>query len=353
MLTKNTGCVVGTFVVPWNLTKTDYVKGAAPDNLRVGGVWSRMGACVRVDGPPDVLLLDQADAQKRTFHRAAARIRSVVGLSSDHLYTDFDDGMEYGAKHDTFTITDGLNTYQGWLIHGPQHCDTYVMFKHGFPKRNVEYWVVRVSLSDPRSKRDSGLICFAEGTLIHTEAGPRPIEQLRSGDQLETRDNGLQSIAWLGSHHVSNAQLRRNPALRPVRIRQGALPSNRPSADLLLSPNHRLLVSSGEAERLFNTHETLILARDIAKHIPDKRAIYVDTAIPQVTYYHLLTGQHEIIWANGVEAETLHPSDMDMGLLDHQSRQALYTVCNEIEDYGSHARRCLSPSETEILHYRN
>ena len=33
--------------------------------------------------------------------------------------------------------------------------------------------------------------CFVAGTLIDTPYGPRPIEDLRAGDQVITRDNGI------------------------------------------------------------------------------------------------------------------------------------------------------------------
>lgn len=44
--------------------------------------------------------------------------------------------------------------------------------------------------------REVTVICFAAGTMIRTARGERPVEKLRVGDLVVTRDNGLQPLAW-------------------------------------------------------------------------------------------------------------------------------------------------------------
>jgi len=41
--------------------------------------------------------------------------------------------------------------------------------------------------------------CFTPGTVIATPQGERLVEDLRPGDRVITRDNGIQEIAWIGS----------------------------------------------------------------------------------------------------------------------------------------------------------
>ena len=41
---------------------------------------------------------------------------------------------------------------------------------------------------------NTGIVCFAEGTLISTPRGPVPVEELGSGDMVITRDAGPQRI---------------------------------------------------------------------------------------------------------------------------------------------------------------
>ena len=46
------------------------------------------------------------------------------------------------------------------------------------------------------------LVCFARGTMIATDRGERPVEDLVAGDRVLTRDNGYQVIRWTGSRVV-------------------------------------------------------------------------------------------------------------------------------------------------------
>ena len=117
---------------------------------------------------------------------------------------------------------------------------------------------------------EPGVICFTPGTLIDTPAGPRPVEALRPGDRVLTRDDGAQELLWVGSRRMSGARLYALPHLRPVRLgavrlgavrlRAGAFGLLRPAADLLVSPQHRLLVRGAAARALFNEPEVLVQA---------------------------------------------------------------------------------------------
>jgi hypothetical protein len=84
--------------------------------------------------------------------------------------------------------------------------------------------------------------CFVQGTLIATPKGEKPIEYLKPGDLVLTRDNGVQDIRWIGSRHIGWQTLTSNPHLKPVVIRWGALDWGAPAHDLHVSPNHRILV---------------------------------------------------------------------------------------------------------------
>ena len=87
------------------------------------------------------------------------------------------------------------------------------------------------------------VICFVAGTLIETAKGARPIEELEEGDLIYTIDHGMQAIRWIGSRIVNASD-----KLAPVMIKAGAL-SN--AEDLLVSPNHRILLSGWQSELMF------------------------------------------------------------------------------------------------------
>lgn len=138
--------------------------------------------------------------------------------------------------------------------------------------------------------------CFVAGTLIETVAGPKPIETLVVGDQLVVHDDAPQTIRWIG-HQVVQAKGK----LAPVRISAGALGHNTPNRDLLVSRQHRMLVSSKVCARMFGTHEVLLPAIKLTA-LP---GIYEDTMMEEVAYYHIKTDSHCVVYAEGAPAETL------------------------------------------------
>ena len=63
--------------------------------------------------------------------------------------------------------------------------------------------------------------CFTPGTLIATPRGEVAVEELRVGDKIITRDNGMQEIRWLGRRDLSWSDLAAAPHLKPILVRQG------------------------------------------------------------------------------------------------------------------------------------
>lgn len=138
--------------------------------------------------------------------------------------------------------------------------------------------------------------CYVSGTMVATDTGDRPIDDLCVGDRVETRDNGLQAIRWIGKSTV--------PAtgnLAPVRISSDAFGQNAPHRDLLVSRQHRMLVSSPICQRMFDSAEILVPAIKLT----DLPGVFVEEQDSPVTYYHLMTDQHDIIYAEGIPSETL------------------------------------------------
>jgi Ca2+-binding RTX toxin-like protein len=148
-----------------------------------------------------------------------------------------------------------------------------------------------------------GVPCFATGTLILTETGERAVETLRPGDRVMTLDHGLQPILWAGGRHLDRAALEREPLLRPVMIRDGAL-GNR--GDVLVSPNHAVLVD-------LDGQEMLVRAKHLAE-LDDPR-FRIAKGKKEVGYHHILLGRHGIVYANGMATETLYPGPMAVAAL--------------------------------------
>jgi len=168
-----------------------------------------------------------------------------------------------------------------------------------------------------RSIDNASVVCFASGTMIATDTGPRAVETLTPGDLIQTIDHGLQTLRWIGSRHV-----RTDENTRPVRIARHALGNGCPETDLLVSPQHRLLARSKIAERIFGQQEVLIAA----KKLVGMNDIEWTVDVPDVTYWHLLFDRHEIVFANGTPAESLYSGPMALAAMDAQARQAMVRV---------------------------
>jgi hypothetical protein len=89
-------------------------------------------------------------------------------------------------------------------------------------------------------------VCFTKGMRISTRKGMRPVERLKAGDWVVTRDHGLQIILWIGkSERVAR------DGLVPVRILKGALGGGLPKRDLIVLQQHRMLLTSRLARMKF------------------------------------------------------------------------------------------------------
>jgi hypothetical protein len=191
-----------------------------------------------------------------------------------------------------------------------------------------------------------GTLCFAGGTLIETPNGPRRIEELNAGDLVTTRDKGARPIRWLAKRDLGPLELCRNPSLRPIRIRKGALGAGLPAQDLVVSPQHRILLSDPAAELLFDTSDVLVPAQALLGN--DR--VHIDHACQSVSYYHLLLEDHAMVCANGQWAETLLlGSETQKTFLSAQRRELELLFPEKILDPPTPYARSLRSWEYELL----
>ena len=150
---------------------------------------------------------------------------------------------------------------------------------------------------------DVACVRFARGTHITLASGAQvPIEDLKAGDRVLTRDAGPQEIRWIG-----NTTLRAVGDYAPVVITEGALFNTR---DLVLSPDHRLFIYQREDRLGAGRSEVLVKVR----HLINGDSVYQQDG-GFVDYFQILFDDHQIIYAEGIAAETL--------LVDARTRAAL------------------------------
>lgn len=185
------------------------------------------------------------------------------------------------------------------------------------------------------------IICFTPGIRLLTPHGERPVEGLRAGDMVITRDHGPQAIRWIGQRTVPGID-----RFAPVQVAAHVLDGAR--APLLVSPQHRFLFTGYRAELLFGCDEVLVAAR----HLVDGLAVtQQEQAV--VTYIHVMFDQHEVIYAEGAATESFHAGDIGISAISDQSREEMFTIFPELRSnpnaYGATARPCLKRHEARLL----
>jgi hypothetical protein len=151
--------------------------------------------------------------------------------------------------------------------------------------------------------------CYCRGTKILTDRGEVPVEDLCLGDLLMTIDGQAMPIVWIGHQTVSTTF---SDPLRvlPIRIKAGALDDNVPSRDLLVSPDHAILVD-----------QVLIQAGALV----NGSSIVREAEVPATfTYYHIELDVHTLIQAENAPAETFVDNVDRLAFDNWQEHETLY-----------------------------
>lgn len=191
--------------------------------------------------------------------------------------------------------------------------------------------------------------CFTPGSRIATPKGEVLVERLKVGDRVLTRDNGIQTITWLGQKKLDHLQLKALKELKPILIRAGALGDGKPERDMKVSPMHRMLVVSDVAQMYFGKSEVLVVASDLLQ------IDGVEVAdVPYVTYIHFMCDRHEIVLSDGAWSESFQPGDYSIKGLDDPQRAELFSLFPDLTTKDGvmaykAARRTLQSHETLAL----
>jgi hypothetical protein len=142
--------------------------------------------------------------------------------------------------------------------------------------------------------------------------GETAVEDLQIGDLLNTADGRTVPVKWVGRQVVST---RFGPAerLMPVQINAGALDKGKPATDLTITSDHALFLDG-----------VLVHAGAIANGF-SIRQLPLNELGGSYTVYHVETDSHEILLANGVEAESF---------IDNVSRRSFDNYAEFEELYG-------------------
>ena len=205
-------------------------------------------------------------------------------------YTGFDSGqtIQSFAAHDTL-ILDGFAATTHTYVSG-------IGLELGNATGNQitldipgTYLTGNFIVTDPPGNTTISVVpCFAETTRILTMRGEVPVEQLTTGDTALLHDGTTAPITWIG-HRTLDCTRHPNPDLiLPVLIEAGALATGIPCRDLLLSPDHAILLQNHLIPA-----KTLINGATI-RQIPRR----------SITYYHVELAHHAALLAEATPCES-------------------------------------------------
>lgn len=213
------------------------------------------------------------------------------------------------------------------------------------------------TIADADGNTDSAFVtltttppCFTPGTSILTAHGNRLVETLQPGDQIVTRDRGLQTLRWVGEREITGAAMfASNGALAPIIVPADSLAPGMPSRDLYISPMHKMLLCNIKLPLVVGAEESFAPAR----HLLEYGKVYQRTGFSPVRYLHLLFDQHEVIYAEGAPTESLHPGIIGLSGFSDKSREELFAIRPDLRAepnvYGPTARHVLSPRELHSI----
>lgn len=171
-------------------------------------------------------------------------------------------------------------------------------------KEKVDYRLVGLTQDNViRKMAEVACVSFTRGTHITMASGRQvKIEDIKEGDRVLTRNDGPQAVRWLGQNTV-----RAMGEFSPVLIEKGTLNNEN---DLIVSPDHRLFIYQRSDALGTGRSEVLIKARHLVNgdNVRWVKGGFVD-------YFQILFDQHQIIYAEGIAAESM--------LIDTRTQAAL------------------------------
>lgn len=186
----------------------------------------------------------------------------------------------------------------------------------------------------------SFVACFARGTLVKTPDGRVPVEDICIGDRVWTSEEPNACVKWVGSFQAS-AQGK----MAPVVFAPGSVGN---TEQLVVTPQHRMLVEGFSTEYLFGRERVLVSA----KHLVGLKGVTwgEDRAI---TYHHIMFENHRIMEAGGTLSESFHPGKFTVSALEKPVRDELFAMFPELDNdlgsYGPTAEYCLKSPEAQVL----
>ncbi|MCB1335939.1 MAG: Hint domain-containing protein [Maritimibacter sp.] len=295
---------------------SDTLTGGTGDDVLTGGLGEDVFVFADGDGADTIADFDFGDDDANGFTNDQLDVAALT------------DGAGGGLTVADVTVTDTVGDGSG---------DAVLMFPTG---ASITLSGVDPATLDFATLHAMGIPCFTPGTLILTPRGEVPVETLRPGDGVVTRDNGVQIVRWVGQRRLGAAELMAHPELRPVVIRKGAFGNRR---RMRVSPQHGLLLATDAGPRL-------VRARHVAEVLGGGYG-RIDRKVFGVTYVHVMFDRHELVFAEGAVTESFYPGPMALRGVDRAALGELLALFPELAETWAGVRPASASYDRPALGY--
>lgn len=230
------------------------------------------------------------DGQETLFDHFIGTVNGTIAFTGPHAEA------EYGVRLGTGTatpvpLTDLLGNSEDFAHFANSTLDvnaTDLMTGLGLPPATQR----DISAMDLAVLQDVGApvtaaACYARGTRIATPMGDMAIECLNVGDDVLTVA-GWQRIVWIGRRRIDCTRHPHPRKVWPVRIRAHAFGAGSPRRDLLVSPHHALFLNDVLIPAYCLIDGDLVMQHPVA----------------EIEYFHIELLRHDVVFAEGLPAET-------------------------------------------------
>jgi hypothetical protein len=276
----NAGTVTGTGQFAGDLVNTGVVRAYGGTFDITGAVTGAGSMAIAAGGTFE---LGGASAEAFDFGGATG---STLILDTPSAYT----GALTNVAHGDFIQLDSVDVASTQVLNGTTLAITLM------DNSVIDYGVANLPKGaffhiDSASASQSTLSveCFAEGTRIRTCDGETKVEDLTVGDMVPTcLDGSAQRIVWIGRRAIDCEHHPDPRRVRPIRIAAHAFGPALPARDLVLSPDHAVLVAGVLVPVKYLTNGSSI----------------VQLPVDRITYYHVELARHDVLRAEGLPVES-------------------------------------------------
>lgn len=286
----------------------DYLDGGAGNDILLGGTGSDVllggsGADI-LKGGAGVDIIDGGAGSDVLYGGGGGDIFRFVNNGKDIV-------IDFSAAQGDQLLIDGINGVNsaGDLNVAAGPGGTVVITAASNP--DFQITLRNTTVSDVQSALL--VACLVRGTMVLTPKGEVPVESLAIGDLVTTVDGSSAAIKWIGNRAFAGGFLRGNLRATPVAIRAGALGINVPARDLLVSPEHAVLVDG---------------ALVASEHLINGDTIHRVEGLDKVEYFHVEFDRPEVIFTNGAPTESY---------VDEGSRRMFANYREYLDLYGETA----------------